>query len=193
MKTRAEFLREAKNGNMYLKMDLIYGESLQQILKQDPERAMKRTQKTEKAMTSFRKVDKVQTNGIYIQGSFLEIPNATQLEYDGETLKIFRVGHRPLNEKETEVMNEWKKITETEEYKRNSLNDAYTDGSQTFFQEKRFFTNKNMLYLFGTKESQGRMLVNDYRPLNGKRLEGQMIRDNSIRGELDLQYTVKFL
>ena len=80
MKTKSDFMRVAKEGNIKLK--LIGGKNYEWIKEKRPQNL------------NPRAVVKTQTNAIYLegeenhgQGSYLPIPAASLMEYDGETLK----------------------------------------------------------------------------------------------------------
>ena len=90
---------------------------------------------------------------------------------------------REPNTEEQNILDAWKKITETEDYKNRSYTDALTDGSSTYWQEKAFFNNSPFPYLFGMEESQGKMMN------RGGKNNG-MITDYSMRGDIEMQYKI---
>jgi len=77
-------------------------------------------------------------------------------------------------------MEEWNKITSTKEYQTQATNDALTDGSSTYWQEKAFFENSGYAYLMGFEEQRGKIYN-----FNMKK-----VRDNTIKGEKILQYLI---
>ena len=132
-----------------------------------------------------RYIIKKQSNGVTIgekptdtKGSFLDYPKASLMEYDGQTLKIFEAGHRPLTENEQNIINNAPSCLP--ENKQLVENDLMTDGSTTFFMDEAYFDKLDAEYLKGHKEVRGlKYNFND-----------QNIRDNSIRGQLSMQYTI---
>lgn len=80
--------------------------------------------------------------------SQLDLNYASLVEYDGETLKVYSVGLRELTDLEKSVMDGWKKITDTEEYKEQAYRDAMTDGSSTYYKDKGYFMNSPCPYLY---------------------------------------------
>lgn len=115
--------------------------------------------------------------------SEMPIKRAALIDYDNEHLTIYYPGVREPNTEEQSVLDAWKKITETEDYKNRSYTDALTDGSSTYWQEKAFFNNSPFPYLFGVEESQGKMMN------RGGKNHG-MITDYSIRGDIEMQYKI---
>lgn len=99
-----------------------------------------------------REVISIQSNGVWLKGekgrSFFEIPKAKCSSFDGETLKIYETGWRALTDEEKSVMEEWKKVADTEEFKRRAEVDILTDGSSTYWQEKAFYEDRGMAHLF---------------------------------------------
>ena len=80
-----------------------------------------------------RTVAKVQTNAITLKSadtgkeSWLYYPVASLFEYEGNTIKIYAPGERDLTKEEQAIMDEWTKITQTEEYERQLSIDLLTD------------------------------------------------------------------
>jgi hypothetical protein len=130
--TLAQFKRDAKTGHMGLELVERYGkkENKRQIVP----------------------VVKVQAEGVVLKRdnkeSYLDIPFASLVEYTGETLKVYDMGKRPLNDLELRVLNEWRKIENTKEYIERARIDVLTDSSLTYYREKKFFESSPCPYLF---------------------------------------------
>ena len=133
-----------------------------------------------------RSVVKVQSNGIYIKTiingeeskSFLDFPKTkVLLEYEDNKFSIYSRGTRDYNSEELKALEEWNKIKNTEEYQEQSSYDIMTDGSTTYWQEKIFWKNHNMSYMFGEEEK------GLYRDTNLDK-----IYDNQVRGRLMYSY-----
>jgi hypothetical protein len=187
MKTRADFIRDIKKGNVSVLKTLHYGKTLDQLRKENKETLTR----FETHMTTYRTINKVQSNGFYINGSFLELPNAKQFEYNGSQFRVYNIGYRPLNEKEQEIYNQWLEITKTEQYKNDLTYDLLTDYHGTYYQKISFFENKGFPYLDGIKENQGKKLVTHYYE-NDNCIKGLFIRDTEIKGNLIFEYEIKF-
>lgn len=184
MKTRADLMRDLKSG-AGLKMVKWYGQPIEFWIKE----GNTRTDWLKLVSGEYRTVCKVQTNSVQLlasdgKKSWLDIPNASQIEYDGQMLKIYKAGVRGPNESEQKLLDEWKKITDTEAYKKQAEIDIMTDGSTTFWQEKTFFEKNGMPWLF-IDEAKGLKRVQS---LDDGTIQ---IRDNSLRGELLFEYEVK--
>lgn len=134
----------------------------------------------------WRTIDKVQSNGIKIAGSFLDFPKANACDFDGQRLKIYETGWRKLTEEEKQALAEWHEIKQTPQYKEQLERDLMTDTSGTYWQEKNFFEQKGMAYLFertATKE------LDKNRYNNG---EEYCVRDNSApHGKQIAEYEIK--
>lgn len=168
MKTLAELKREAKSGKISGKMVARFGSN------EIPER-----------LQGVRKIVDANTVGIKFQNSDgkiseLRVEAASLIEYTGDKLTIYHAGMRDLNETEKTIMNDWKKISSTEEYKEQANIDALSDGSSTYYQEKRFFENSDCPYLFGMEMKQGKK--RDY--------SSGLIIDNAVKGNIELQYEI---
>lgn len=87
---------------------------------------------------------------------------------------------REQNEQEKSIMLQWNKISSTDEYKERANIDALSDGSSTYYQEKRFFENSVCPYLFGMEMKQGKK--RDY--------SSGLIIDNAVKGNIELQYEI---
>jgi hypothetical protein len=191
MKTRKDFLNDCKRENARVKKLLDYGMTWDQVLNTDPEKTRGRTQRLYQHMNNYRKIDKVKTNEIVIEGSYFTIPRASLMEYNGTILTTYSPGYRPLNDEEKRVMEEYRKMTSQEEYQRQSHYDMISDGSTTFYQEKRFFQEKGMEYLQGI-EKNGRKRVTYYYTQNDNIIESDFIYDPDIKGQKIFQYEIKW-
>jgi hypothetical protein len=167
MKTLAELKREAKTGNMYLEMVYRFGSDIPEKLKG----------KRKVIGSNSVSISLLTTDG---RKSELRLEKASLVEYDGDMLTIYGAGSRELNEKEQDIVNEWKKITSTKEYKEKAYHDAISDGGITYWKEKKFFKDKGALYLMGCEKQKG--LLYDF--------NAHLIIDESIKGKKELQYKV---
>ena len=121
------------------------------------------------------------------RGSECRLKRASLTEYTGNTLTVYAPGFREPNERERQAMEAWEEVTKTEEYQNRAYVDAMTDGSSTYWQHKKFFQDRGLEYLLGYEESQGCKL--DFNRRNQG--ESAYIRDNSIRGEVELKYSIR--
>lgn len=166
--TKADFMRDTKTNKISLM--LIGGANFEWIKEKRPQNL------------NPRSIVKIQTNAIYLsgeenngQGSYLEIPAASLMEYTGDTLSIFSPGAREMNQEEKnnveKAENERKKYQEE-----NPYNDDY-------WHMKNFYKHCSTPWIyFGNGEVKGKKAGQG--SLSGK------IIDNSIKGELILQYKV---
>lgn len=166
--TLAQLKRDAKSGKLYGEMTEQFGST------EIPER-----------MRGQRKIVDANSVGITFlnadgKKSECGIDRATLVEYTGDSLTVFQPGYRDLDADEIRVMNGWKKITETEDYKRRAEVDILSDGSSTYWQQKGFFRDAGKEYLMGFEEQAG--CKYDFN--TGK------IRDKSIRGDAILKYKI---
>ncbi len=106
--------------------------------------------------------------------SYCQIPKATLVEYDGETIKTFRPALRELTEEEKKVMDN---VPRDEEQERvDALSDGYVMGRK----REMYYKEAGFNYLFGIKKEKGKRLTHaDKRP---------MIEDDNIKGDLELVY-----
>lgn len=131
-----------------------------------------------------RRVVKTQSNGVYFidpddatsKKSFFSFPKASLLEIDGNKIKIFETGKRSLTTAEKAIKDGYEKIRN----KKLEEIDIVTDGSQSYWQERKYYYNKNAIYLMGTKSERG--MVYDYKT--------NMVRDDKVKGEMSLEYEV---
>lgn len=137
---------------------------------------------------NWRKITGSQSNGLRIEGSFLDYPKASLATFDGRTLKIYKPGYRKMNEQELAAMREWQKITETEEYEKQAYYDAMTDTSLCYWKGKAFFEERGLDYLyFGEKAG----LTLDHNKFKLWNYDAECIRDDKIRGEQIAEYELK--
>lgn len=174
MKTRAEFFRDAKANKIALELIERFG-----------------SRDIKENMQGIRKIGKVQSNAIYLinkngDKSFLELAKASLMEYTEDELRIYDAGYREMTEKEKQVMREWEKIANTENYKRQAQYDVLGDGSTTYYMKKRFFIDKKMEYLIGIGNGTKKLIFNRYH--SG---EKECIQDDNTKGNVILVYKVK--
>jgi hypothetical protein len=123
-----------------------------------------------------------QTNGIYFEkegsknGSFLSFPPSSLVEYTGTDLKIYDPGERDLTKDEQSIVDNMP--SNRKENAELCERDVLTDGSTTFWMDKRYISENNADWYW--KETRG---------LYYKRAENKM-RDNKIKGKLSLHYVV---
>ena len=87
-------------------------------------------------------------------------------------------GKRDLNELEQKVMNGWKQIANTPEFKKREEYDLISDGSSTYYQKKFYFDNSSCPYLFTDTERLSYSI------------EDNKVRDSKIKGKCILKYKV---
>lgn len=135
----------------------------------------------------WRTIEKVQSNGIKLGGSFLDFPKANACEFDGQRLKIYETGYRKLTDEEKAVMAEWQEYADTdEEFKKRVEIDILTDGSSTYWQKRGFYERKGMLYLFESTNTKS-MDWNRY-----KSGDEFCLRDNSApHGKQIAEYEIR--
>ena len=163
MKTLSELKAIAKTNLYEAKLIYRYGEEI-------PER-----------LSGWRKIVGSNSVAIFLlnnegKQSELRIENASLIEFNDTILSIFEVGERELNEEELKLLQAWKEITDTEEYKKQGEIDALTDGSQNYYKKKSFFRNAE--YMLGFDFSQGKR----YNHNTGK------MYDKKVKGKIILQY-----
>jgi hypothetical protein len=125
-----------------------------------------------------------QTNGLYLsadknasKGSFLDFPNAKLVEYDGEEIRVYDPGTRPLTDQENRV---WKnRPSQRPENKQQLEFDILSDTNILFWKDKQYFRNADMGYLHYEKSSR-------FNFNSGK----MTITDKQLKGELVLRYVI---
>jgi hypothetical protein len=137
-----------------------------------------------------RYIIKKQGNGVYLNedknaktGSFLEFKNAKLTEYDGEYIRVYKVGKRPMTEEEKKVIdNVPSKRKENEERIKMEL---MTDTNGSWYIDRAYFKEHGMEYLHSSTGQTKRI---DYNDLN----EGvYSIIDEQVKGELELEYKIE--
>lgn len=108
--------------------------------------------------------------------SFLELPKASLVEYDGETVRVYESGRRDLTELERVVLDN--EPSKRPENKQQLENDMLSDGSQMYWADKRYHKELGTEYLEGHEMVRG--LRYDFNHKN--------IVDEKIKGELSLEY-----
>ena len=161
--TLAQFKRDAATGKMGLQLLERYGKKVEDDYICPVVEVLSRCVKLKKKDGSL---------------SWLDLDYASLVEYDGDTLKVYSVGLRELNDTEKAVMNGWKKLSDNDEYREQAYRDMMTDGSTTFYKEKSYFDNSSCPYLFS--EQNGKKY--DYN--TGK------LYDPKIKGDCILKYKV---
>jgi hypothetical protein len=164
--TLAELKRVAKQG--VLEGNLVY-----RFGSEIPER-----------LKGFRKIIDANSVGIMFlnndgKKSTLDILGASLVFWDDESLSIFNPGERELTQDELSVMNQWKEIENTPQHQQQAENDALTDGSLTFWQKRKFFTDKGYEYLH---------VGNNKKAYNHNT---NKVRDNMVQGDLILKYELR--
>jgi len=142
---------------------------------------IKRVWRFGKEDTELLTVDKVQTTSIRMTkekggSSWLEIPKASLMEYDGKQLKIYSPGKRDLTSEEQKI-----KEGEPKDIEQDRI-DMMTDGSQMHYRRMRYYKDSSHFYLFGTDKEQGKRLTWVDKVLK--------VEDDSLKGELTLVYEV---
>lgn len=128
-----------------------------------------------------RYIVKVQGNGVTlspnkedIKGSFMELPKASLVEYENDTIRIYDCALRELTEAEKSIMANEPKDEE------QSDQDMMTDGNTMYYRREAYYKSKNADYLRGHDYQKGmRYSVND-----------KKVYDESIKGELSLEYKI---
>ena len=133
-----------------------------------------------------RYVIRKQSNGVYLaedkgsaKGSFLELPRASLVEYDGETVKVYGIGKRDLTDEEKRIRaNMPSALPENAE---KCKIDMLTDGSFMFWADKAYLHQLNADYMAGHGTVRG--LRYDFNE--------NKIWDETLKGEVSLTYTLK--
>lgn len=130
-----------------------------------------------------RKILKIQSNGLYIEvgntgkGSWLDFPPASLTEYDGKSIKIYGENKRPLTKKEQAILDN--RPSKRPENKQQVENDVLTDGSTSYWWDKRYFTEKGADWYWGWNKGL-RYDSND-----------NMMYDKHTKGKLELEYILQ--
>lgn len=113
--------------------------------------------------------------------SELRLEKSSLVEYDGKSLTVYFAGYRDLNDVERKVMDGWKKIKSTPEFREREYSDAYTDGSSTYCSEVYYFRKAGMEYLMGLEKQRGLKYVSHL----GK------VQDDGIKAEVGMRYEIR--
>lgn len=108
--------------------------------------------------------------------SELRIECSALLEYTDDHITIYDAGLRDLTVDEQAIFDKW----ESKRDKKQENIDALTDGSTSFYQQKRFFTELGYEYLLGYEKKQGKKFDFNTRK----------VYDNSIKGNICMQYLI---
>ena len=116
----------------------------------------------------FGSIDIYQPGKGYCALFYINDMTAERIVYTGDELFIFNSGFRLLNEEEKLVLAEWESMRDLEAERI----DALSDGSCEYWRKKCFFEEKGMGHL---------MVIYDR----------GLVRDDNLRGELNLKYEIK--
>lgn len=159
MKTMAELKREANSGKMALELVERYGST--EIIDR---------------LKGVRPVIKANSVGLILrnmdgQESHMDIKKASLMEYDGETLKVFTPGTRPLNSAEAATLEKAEKARKDYE--------ACYNGADGYYIYKRTLKESPFPYLAGDT-------------MRGCRFDryNNQIFDDTIKGNAILVYKV---
>jgi len=132
-----------------------------------------------------RYIVRKQTNGWYLnpdknadRGSFLDLPNAKLVEYDGEEIRVYDAGIRPLTDKEKKIWDN--RPSQRPENKKQWEIDMLSDTNILFWKDKQYFQKANMAYLHYEKSS--RLNFNS---------STMTITDKQLKGNLILRYKIE--
>lgn len=112
------------------------------------------------------------------RGSFLELPRASLVEYDGKTIRVYTTGSRPLTAEEQRILdNEPSKRPENAEHVKM---DMMADMNWCYWHDKTYHKENGTEYLSGHETIRGlRYNFND-----------KTVYDETLKGELSLEYTI---
>jgi hypothetical protein len=160
-----------------LKRDLIVGKTLTMTFN-----SLEGSSETiKKRIGVARKILKTQTNGITLEfeegsgkGSFLELPCASLIEYDGNTIRVYKYGKRDLTVREAEILaNRPSERPENAEILRM---DMLSDGNQCFWKDKKYYNDNDANWYWEWDKG-----------LKYNMSENKMW-DKKIKGELEMEY-----
>ena len=106
--------------------------------------------------------------------SWLTIPPASLVEFDGKNIRTYGKGKRPLTAREKSIKDGFEKIRN----KKQEEQDALSDGSTSFYQEVAYYREHDAEYLMGNEYQRG--MKYDY--------ASGMVLDASVKGEVELHY-----
>jgi hypothetical protein len=160
-----------------LKRDLVIGSSITLVEAPD--------MPDHKFLNIKRYVVKKQGNGVYlnadknaVSGSFLEFKNAKLTEYDGNTIKIFLPGSRPMTEQEKVVFDN--KPSRRPENAKRAEQEMLSDGNGLFWLDRAYLKENGMEYLISGAGLTKHFHYND-----------QTITDEQLKGKLELSYIIE--
>lgn len=116
----------------------------------------------------FGSIDVYRSGNGYSTLFYVNDMPTSRMVYTGTELLIYKSGFRLYNEHEKSVLAQWETMRDPKE----EWLDAMTDGSTQYWRKKVFFDENNVGYL----------LTADYKGL---------VMDDTIRGELSLEYEIK--
>lgn len=161
MATLAQLKRDANSGKMSLLLFWRYGATGDDL----PDRLRGR-----------RKVLRANSVGLVIwsgaEETMLYIENAKLIDYDGETLTVYRPAYRDPTAEERFVLNTWNTM-ETEYFQKNPFGDSYG-------KRKAYFASSPCPWMDGITKKCGKSYVS----------HKDKVLDHSIRGEVALRYQV---
>lgn len=173
MTTRTQLFKDAKSGKLRLKLIERYGETINN----STPRPVIRTNTSSLFLTQ---------EGYPNKESELSLPRASLIDYNRKNLKVYAPGLRELNKEEKEILEEWKKIEESDEYKRDLKTDLLTDTSFAYYQKRKFFASKKKLYLGGFSDGS------ELKPTLYFSGDNLYVLDPKIKGNLILNYKVSW-
>ena len=170
MKTLADLKRDAKSGTLEGRIDFhsMWQDGL-------PER-----------LQGWRRLVDSNSVAIFFQNadgkkSELRLEKSSLVEYDENSLTVYFAGYRDLNDAERRVMDGWRRITSTPEFKERGRVDALTDGSSTYYEKVAYFRKAGMEYLMGLERQRG-LKYDNYL---------MKVQDDSIKGEVGMRYEIR--
>lgn len=116
----------------------------------------------------------ITATGIHVctEGGNIQIFEGSSVSVDGDYINLYEAGTRELNETEKSLLKVSKNILTREE------KETLAGTSVGFYRRKHFFEKNQALYLMG------------FGPSDGKMMEGDVVRDSAIRGELKASFRV---
>ena len=140
---------------------------------------------THKFLNISRYVTKTQWNGVYLNtdkngkgGSFLELPKASLVEYDNDTIKVYYSWYRECTNEENSIRDN--APSRLPENKERAIMEAMTDGSGLYYLDKSYFAKSNAPWMSWHDTIRGQHY--DY--------NRKMVRDDNIKGILSLSYVL---
>lgn len=161
--TLAQLKRDAKSGHLSAEMVYRFGTNI-------PER-----------LQGIRPITGANSVAIFFRNASGEesecrIRSAALCDYDGESIKVYGYGKRPLSADEQETFIAWKH----EEARYMANNPGWAYGNGLYWKQKDFFTKRGHDYLLGYEFCHGKKY--DYNSGD--------VWDMSIRGCLELEYKI---